>query len=112
MAGVNTADHKQMLFPVDGGSLRPVPGLDDSYILAQWSADSKGLYVYRAGEVPMKIERVDIASGKMSFVRELVPADRAGVVSIAPVVTNQNASEFAYSYYQTLSVLYVISGLK
>jgi len=111
VAGVNTADHKQMLFPVDGGPVRPVPGMDDSYILAQWSTDSQGLYAYRAGEVPMKIERVDIASGKMSLVRELVPADRAGVVSIAPVVTNGDASEFAYSYYQTLSVLYVISGL-
>jgi hypothetical protein len=28
------------------------------------------------------------------------------------VITNTDASEFAYSYYQTLSVLYVISGLK
>jgi hypothetical protein len=33
------------------------------------------------------------------------------VVSIGPVITDVNASEFAYSYYQTLSVLYVISGL-
>ena len=60
----------------------------------------------------MKVERLDVATGKMTLVRELVPADRAGVVSIAPVVTNTNASEFAYSYYQTVSVLYEISGLK
>jgi len=47
----------------------------------------------------------------MKPVRELVPAGLGGVVSIAPVITDVNASEFAYSYYQTLSVLYVISGL-
>ena len=59
----------------------------------------------------MKIRRLDIATGKMKAVRELVPADLGGVVSIGPVITNVNASEFAYSYYQTLSVLYVISGV-
>jgi hypothetical protein len=47
----------------------------------------------------------------MKPVRELVPADLDGVVSIAPVITNVDASEFVYSYYQTLSTLYVISGL-
>ena len=47
----------------------------------------------------------------MKPVRELVPAGLGGVVSIAPVITDVNASEFAYSYYQTLSVLYVISGV-
>jgi hypothetical protein len=47
----------------------------------------------------------------MKTVRELVPADPGGVVSIGPVITNVDASEFAYSYYQALSTLYVISGL-
>jgi len=112
LAGVNTADQKQMLYPVDGGVPREIPGIDGSYVLARWSADGRGLYVYRVGEVPMRIERLDISSGKKTFVRELIPADRAGVVTIAPVVTNADASEFAYSYYQTLSVLYVISGLE
>ena len=69
------------------------------------------MYVYRTGDVPVKIQRLDIATGKMKLVRELVPADRGGVVSIGPVITNVNASEFAYSYYQTLSVLYIISGV-
>ena len=48
----------------------------------------------------------------MQIVRELFPADLGGVVSIGPVITNLNASEFAYSYFQTLSVLYIISGVK
>ena len=112
LAGLDSADHTQKVFPLDGGSPRPVPGIDSSYALAQWSADGKALYFYRPGEVPLTVERVEITTGKMTRARELIPADRAGVVSIAPVVSNVDASEFAYSYYQTLSVLYVISGLK
>jgi hypothetical protein len=57
------------------------------------------------------VQQLDIETGLMKPVRELVPADLGGVVSIAPVITNPDASEFAYSYYQALSVLYVISGL-
>jgi hypothetical protein len=33
-------------------------------------------------------------------------------VSIAPVVTNPEANAFLYSYLQTTSVLYVVSGLR
>jgi len=110
LAGV-TADYKLDLFPLGGGPARSVPGVEPGYRVAQWSADSAALYVYRPGDVPVRIQRLDIATGKMNLVRELVPADLGGVVSIAPVIANVNASEFAYSYYQTLSVLYVISGL-
>ena len=107
-----TADYKPALFPLDGEPPRPVPNVEPGYDLAQWSADSKALYVYRSGDVPLKIQRLDIATGKMQIVRELFPADLGGVVSIGPVITNLNASEFAYSYFQTLSVLYIISGVK
>ncbi len=106
-----TADRKLDLFPLDGGPVRHIPDLEPGYVLSHWSADSKALYVYRTGELPLKIQRLDIATGKTKPVRELVPADRGGVVSIAPVITNMDASEFAYTYYQTLSVLYVLSGL-
>lgn len=100
------------LYPVEGGSPRIVQLPEDGLVASQWSADSRALFVYRPGQVPLRIYRLEIDSGKMAPVRELVPSDSAGVVTIAPVVTNYRGSEFAYSYYQTLSALYVISGLK
>jgi Tol biopolymer transport system component len=106
-----TADRKLDLFPLDGGPVRHIPDVEPGYVLAHWSADSKALYVYRTGELPLKIQRLDIATGKTKPVRELVPSDLGGVVSIAPVITNVDASAFAYTYYQTFSVLYVVSGL-
>ena len=106
-----TADYKLAVYPLDGGPSRRIPDLEPGYVLAQWSADSKALYVYQPGDVPLQIQQLDIATGKLKPVRELVPADLGGVVSIGPVITNLNATEFAYTYYQTLSVLYVISGL-
>jgi WD40-like Beta Propeller Repeat len=106
-----TADFKLDLFPLDGGAVHHIPGVEAGYTLARWSADSKALYVYRTGELPLTIQQLDVETGVVKPVRELVPADLGGVVSIAPVITNVDASNFAYSYYQALSVLYVISGL-
>jgi serine/threonine protein kinase/Tol biopolymer transport system component len=105
------ADRVPRLLPVAGGVTIPIP-VPGQYDVVQWSADSKSLYVCRNGEVPLRIFKLDLATGAMTFLRELTPSDRAGVVKISPVITTVKASEYAYSYYQTLSVLFVISGLR
>ena len=46
------------------------------------------------------------------MVQELRPGAPAGVVRVAPVVVSSDGTHFAYSYNQTLSVLYLISGLQ
>ena len=62
------------------------------------------------GELPSKVYKVDIATGKQTMVQELRPGVPAGVVMVAPVVVSRDGTRFAYSYNQTLSVLYLISG--
>jgi Tol biopolymer transport system component len=110
----STAGGGLSLFPVDGGPAIAIPGgvANPGYDVAQWSDDGKALYVYQAGAPPLKIYRLEVATGKTTLLRELTPTDRAGVVRIGAVVANPNGSEFAYSYLQALSVLYVISGLR
>jgi hypothetical protein len=44
-------------------------------------------------------------------VKELRPGVPAGVVLVAPVIASRDGKRFAYSYNQTLSLLYLISGL-
>lgn len=101
-----------VLCSVDRGVIEQIPGIEPGDQAAQWSADNSALYVYRSGEMPARIFRLDIHSGKRTLVRELQPSERAGVISIAPIIMSPDASRFAYSYYQNLSTLYVISGLR
>ena len=99
------------LYPVEGGSPRTIVGTLAGFNPVQWSSDGSVLYGYHLGELPTKISKVEIASGKETTVQELRPATPAGVVMVAPVVVSRDGTRFAYSYNQTLSVLYVISGL-
>jgi hypothetical protein len=99
------------VYPVAGGPPRSIPGLEAGFQAVQWSSDGAALYGYRVGELPSKVYKVAIATGKQTMVQQLRPGVPAGVVSVSPVVVSRDGTRFAYSYNQTLSVLYLISGL-
>lgn len=99
------------LYPVAGGTARVVPGLEPGFLPVQWSQDGSALYAYRVGELPSRIYKIDIATGKSSLLQELRPSTPAGIVHVSPVVVSRDGTRFAYSYNQTWSVLYLISGL-
>jgi hypothetical protein len=99
------------LFPVDGGTPIELPATDPPYGACQWSADGRSIFIYKSGEMPSIIYRLDISTGKISRVHQITPLNGAGVISVAPIVTNQKGTEFAYSTFQTISVMYVVSGL-
>ena len=100
------------IHPIGEGSPRPVPGLEAGFLPVQWSSDGSVLYGYHIGELPSRIYKVAIETGKQTPVQELRPGVPAGVVMVAPVQVSRDGKRFAYSYNQTLSVLYLISGLQ
>jgi hypothetical protein len=101
-----------VLCSVENGTAQEIPGMNPDDTAAQWSEDSSALYVFRSGEVPARIVRLDLRTGRRTPVREINPSQRAGVISIFPITMSRDGSRFAYSYYQNLSVLYVVSGLR
>jgi hypothetical protein len=100
------------VYPISGGTARPIPGISPGFIPVQWSADNSFVYGYRPGQVPTEVYRINLRGGEMTLIQELQPETTMGVVAIAPVVLTRDASRFAYSYYQVFSVLYMISGLR
>ena len=86
------------LFPANGNPPIALP-LSSEGVAVQWSADSRALWVTQKDEIPLKIYRMEVATGAKTFVRELTPADRAGVVSIDPLIATPDDSVFAYSSY-------------
>jgi hypothetical protein len=100
------------VYPIAGGPPHPIPGFEPGLIPVQWSEDDSALYGYLPGQIPLKVFKINLATGVKTLVQELQPETNAGLVMIAPVVVSHDGSRFAYSYYQVFSVLYVISGLR
>jgi hypothetical protein len=100
------------LCSLETGALQPIPELKPEDYVAQWTEDSKGIYVYRTDERPVRIDHVDILTGKRMPVRTVTPLEKAGITTVSPVTTTRDASEVAFSYYQNLSNLYRVTGVK
>ena len=100
------------VFPLAGGQPKELPRPTDNFVPIQWSDDGTYLFAYHAGEFPSVVYKVEMSTGKETAVQELKPQVPAGVVMIAPVVASRDGKRFAYSYNQTLSVLYLVDGLK
>jgi len=107
-----SSDHSIAIYSIGGGTPpRAVRKPAQSFVAVQWSDDGSSLYGYHQGEFPSKIYSVKIATGKETVLQQLNPGVPAGIVMVAPVVVSRDGKKFAYSYSQTLSVLYVISGV-
>jgi Tol biopolymer transport system component len=108
-----TSDGKRLVIhSLDGGPPRGVPREHAQLILVRWSADGRAAFAYRAGELPGHLYRIDLATGGEQVVRTLQPPDAAGVWRIHPVVVTPDGRSWAYTVSQTLSDLYVYSGLR
>ena len=101
-----------MLYPVDGGEARAIPGLDGSEIPVQWTNDGKALYVYRSGELPARVSLVNVGDGTRQSWSNLAPSDTAGVFGIDYLALAPGGTGYVYSYRRLLSNLYVFEGLR
>jgi hypothetical protein len=111
VAVVTGPDQKMYLYPLAGGEPQLVPGITGERH-AGWSGDGLFLYVYRLGELPAKVFRVEIATGKRELWKTLMPADAAGISSITRVCPTSDGKSYAYTYFRTLSDLYLVEGMK
>ena len=88
-----------------------IPGLQTGDQASSWSQDYKILFVYQSGEVPAKVYRLDLATGKRTLWKQLVPGDPAGVATIGPILVTPDGKTFVYGFHRTLADLYLVEGL-
>ncbi len=94
-----------LLVPVDGGQARAVPGLTPADRVAQWSADSRFLYVW---EQPAKVWLLDVDTGQRRLWKEIPVEDSLSVLQIR--VTPDGGTWALYGA-QSFAELYLVDGL-
>jgi serine/threonine protein kinase len=107
-----TADLDWRLLPLEDGEAKPVPGLEADDRPVAWTADGKGLYGFRRGELPGRIFRLYLETGERETHRELRPRDPSGVVEIVSVLLTSGGESYAYSQHRILSDLFLVEGLR
>jgi hypothetical protein len=104
-------DGKVIVLPTEGGEPRLIGGLEPGAVPLGWSSDGRGLFVWFREQLPARIVRVDLASGKSQLWRELRPLDAAGIVGISTVNLTPDGQSYAYTYDHRNAELYLGEGL-
>ena len=94
------------MYSIAGGEPQRVPGLTPTDILAQWRADRQSALVYRRGEIPYRLEHIDLATGHRSPFKEFAP-DRTGLLSLREIFVTDDLRSYAYTAYYQVSSLFV-----
>ena len=116
-------NRKHMLFPVDGGTPRPVPFLSSEDSPLAWTPDARVLYVLRGSAwsdttaqiyqiMEAQIDKVDTVTGMRTPWKTIKPADAVGLEGINQVLITPDGNAYCYGYLRSLSDLFVIEGVK
>ena len=111
---VGDTESESEIYPVAGGEPRAIPGLDANDLPIRWSGDGRSLYLRSRilREVPARVYRLDLSTGRRDLWKELGPADPSGVTSVPFIAITPDARSYAYTYNSRLSNLYLVEGLK
>jgi eukaryotic-like serine/threonine-protein kinase len=105
-------DGKAYFYPTAGGEPHVVNGFEAGDIPIIWNQDGGSIYLYRTGEVPAKVYQLELATGKKTVRKQIVPVDTTGVSTIGPIQTTPDGKTFVYGFHRTLGDLYLVEGLK
>ena len=100
-------DRKRYVYSLSGGEPTEVHGLEKEDAVDQRSTDGRYLFIHRRGEAPIRVFRLELASGKKEPWRTLMPEDGAGVSELVPIPT-PSGEAYVYNYTRTLSDLYLV----
>lgn len=100
------------VYPLNGGEARPIPGLEDEDRVIRWALDGRSLYVYRPRERPLKLFKLNLATGQKEPGKEIMPVDLAGIRGPINVLMTPDGRGYIYAFTRYLSDLYLVKGLQ
>jgi Tol biopolymer transport system component len=100
------------LYPVEGGPPRPVPGATSDDTVIRWTPDGRSVLLASVWDVPARVEKLDLSTGRRELFKTLGPADLTGVLQIAPIAISDDGKSHAYSCRRMTSHLFLVGGAR
>ena len=106
-------DGKWGVWPLEGSTIQPIPGLDSNYYVNGWSPDGESIYVAstKGSRKTAQVYKVNTVTGKMELWKTF-GGDAAGVSSVGAPRFSSDGTAYAYVYVRVLSQAYVVTELR
>jgi hypothetical protein len=99
-------------YPLEGGTVQPLPvRLPAGGYPLRASADGRFVFV-GSGVVPYRVDRLELATGRLSLLRVLQPDDLTGVPVLMDKALSADGEAYAYTYGRYLEDLFLVEGLR
>jgi hypothetical protein len=107
----NSPDGVWHVVDVATQAARRLPGSFLTDRFAGWSGDARSVFVSAGAKVPALIDRIDLATGARTRVRELGPPDRAGVIAIIVNLVRDDGQSYVYTTWRHQTSLAEVTGV-
>jgi Tol biopolymer transport system component len=98
-----------MVWRLDGGPPRTLPAIAPGDNVLRWSPDGKALWVAPVA-VPIRIDKVDVATGGREPLVTITPPERANVFQLQWLSLADDPRVYAYNTGSWSSELYLVEG--
>ncbi|HEY3122736.1 MAG TPA: protein kinase, partial [Thermoanaerobaculia bacterium] len=105
-------DGRTLIYPLDGNPAEPINSVEAGESPLYWSRDGRSLYVRTRNPPPVRILRVDLATGARDLWKEIAPSDTSGLVGVFEVHPVPETGAYVYTYGRILSELYLAEGIR
>jgi Tol biopolymer transport system component len=98
-----------IVFPVAGGAPRPVLGTSPDDAALRWMSDGKSILLANHWwEVPLHVQKLDLATGRREDVATLRPGELTGAVQIVQAAFTGDGKSYAYAVRRMASHLFLV----
>jgi len=112
LAGFPLPERLRTVYPIDGGDLIPIAGIEENEVISRFAEGDRELFVFNREGLPVRIVRVNYRTGERTLWREFMPGDPAGIDGIRTIVMSADGRTMAFNYIRVLSTLFEVSGLR
>jgi Tol biopolymer transport system component len=100
------------IYPAEGGAPRKVPGTTPEDVALRWRPDGRSILLYRGTQIPVRGEKLDLATGRREPLITFGGAETAGALRIGTFAFSADGKSYAYSFGYQLSHLFLVEGAK
>ena len=101
-------DQRWLRYPIDGGQPSVVTALKTSDNVLRWPQENTLLVRGPNSDLPVRVERLDLATGKRMLVQELATSDLAGAMEVTNMAITDDGKWYAYGVEKQSSTLFLI----
>ena len=105
-------DRRLAIYPIEPGEPRPLLGQEPEDVPLRWTPDGSAIFVYHPSAPPLRVETIDVKTGRRTLWKELRPPDPSGVEQVGPIQIAPDEKSYVYSYRRTLDELYLATGMR